>query len=334
VAICVLSPISTNKKGDQGGEERAGLNAPPAAIIALSGTSTAGHHDERCARIQRIVSAPTQPRRGARPGGERMVCQVASRIQDDRDGLAIACRQHRREVASLSPISATATTAAETKNASIGAHLHRKNSSDKLPKCRSFYSPAPLLRDVTEVAPLCGRLTSYTADRGVGHVPRSSTTRCVARKEPFAPLDAGSAHVSLRPDRLRLCACRQWRPVVVFDVLYRLLKRRYPGHLMCATSRHRRPHHGAGATNGETIESLTTRTADAYQATCAGWARFLRRRARATQLRREMVGMIQRLVDNGHAYAAEGHVLFSVPSMSDYGRLSRHTRDELWPARG
>ena len=50
---------------------------------------------------------------------------------------------------------------------------------------------------------------------------------------------------------------------------------------------------------------------------------------RATQYVAEMIGMIQRLVDNGHAYAAEGHVLFSVPSMSDYGRLSRRTRDEL-----
>src|SRR5262249_11210549 len=38
---------------------------------------------------------------------------------------------------------------------------------------------------------------------------------------------------------------------------------------------------------------------------------------------------IGRLIDKGHAYAAEGHVLFSVPSMSDYGRLSRRTRDEL-----
>jgi len=38
------------------------------------------------------------------------------------------------------------------KNASIGAHLHRKNASDKLLKCRSFYSPAPPLRDVTEVS--------------------------------------------------------------------------------------------------------------------------------------------------------------------------------------
>src|SRR4029079_9171322 len=41
-----------------------------------------------------------------------------------------------------------------------------------------------------------------------------------------------------------------------------------------------------------------------------------------------MISMIERLIANGHAYAAEGHVLFSVPSMSDYGRLSRHTRGE------
>jgi hypothetical protein len=44
-----------------------------------------------------------------------------------------------------------ATTAAETKNASIDRHLHRKNASDKVPECRSFYSPARPQRDVTEV---------------------------------------------------------------------------------------------------------------------------------------------------------------------------------------
>jgi cysteinyl-tRNA synthetase len=42
-----------------------------------------------------------------------------------------------------------------------------------------------------------------------------------------------------------------------------------------------------------------------------------------------MIELIARLVERGHAYAAEGHVLFSVPSMADYGRLSRRTRDEL-----
>src|SRR5258706_10790962 len=50
---------------------------------------------------------------------------------------------------------------------------------------------------------------------------------------------------------------------------------------------------------------------------------------RASQYVGEMVEMIGRLVAKGHAYAAEGHVLFSVPSMPDYGRLSRRSRDEL-----
>ena len=42
-----------------------------------------------------------------------------------------------------------------------------------------------------------------------------------------------------------------------------------------------------------------------------------------------MVGLITRLIANGHAYAAEGHVLFHVPSMPDYGRLSRRPLDEM-----
>jgi cysteinyl-tRNA synthetase len=42
-----------------------------------------------------------------------------------------------------------------------------------------------------------------------------------------------------------------------------------------------------------------------------------------------MVELIERLIARGHAYAADGHVLFSVPSMPDYGRLSRKPRDEL-----
>ncbi len=39
--------------------------------------------------------------------------------------------------------------------------------------------------------------------------------------------------------------------------------------------------------------------------------------------------MMQTLIERGHAYAAEGHVMFNVPSMENYGRLSRHSRDEL-----
>jgi len=151
-------------------------------------------------------------------------------------------------------------------------------------------------------------------------------------KEPFEPLDAG--HV-----RLYVCGPTVYdyvhignaRPVVVFDVLYRLLKRRYPRvtYVRNITDIDDRIMVRA-ADNGETIDALTARTAGAYQSD------MLRLGAlapdvepRATQYVTDMVAMIQRLVDNGHAYPAEGHVLFSVPSMSDYGRLSRRSRDEL-----
>jgi cysteinyl-tRNA synthetase len=151
-------------------------------------------------------------------------------------------------------------------------------------------------------------------------------------KEPFVPLDA--AHV-----RLYVCGPTVYdyvhignaRPVVAFDVLYRLLKRRYPRvtYVRNITDVDDRIIVRA-ADNKESIEALTTRTGDAYQ----GEMRRLGALApdvepRATQYIAQMIALIERLVGNGHAYAAEGHVLFSVPSMPDYGRLSRRSRDEL-----
>jgi cysteinyl-tRNA synthetase len=49
----------------------------------------------------------------------------------------------------------------------------------------------------------------------------------------------------------------------------------------------------------------------------------------ATQEIGPMVAMIERLIALGHAYAAEGHVLFSVPSDPDYGVLSKRDRDAM-----
>jgi cysteinyl-tRNA synthetase len=151
-------------------------------------------------------------------------------------------------------------------------------------------------------------------------------------KEPFAPLDAG--HV-----RLYVCGPTVYdyvhignaRPVVVFDTLYRLLKRTYPRvtYVRNITDIDDRIIVRA-ADNGESIEALTNRTADAYQSDMRRLGALAPDvEPRATQYVGEMVGMIQRLIDNGHAYAADGHVLFSVPSMDDYGRLSRRSRDEL-----
>ncbi len=50
---------------------------------------------------------------------------------------------------------------------------------------------------------------------------------------------------------------------------------------------------------------------------------------RATEHIAEMIALIERLIAAGHAYVAEGHVLFNVPSMPGYGKLSGRTLDEM-----
>ena len=151
-------------------------------------------------------------------------------------------------------------------------------------------------------------------------------------KEPFAPIDAG--HV-----RMYVCGPTVYdyvhignaRPVVAFDVLYRLLKRRYPRvtYVRNITDIDDRIMVRA-AGNKESIEALTTRTGDAYKSDMRRLGALAPDfEPRATEYVGPMIAMIEQLIAKGHAYAAEGHVLFSVPSMSDYGRLSRHTRDEL-----
>jgi cysteinyl-tRNA synthetase len=151
-------------------------------------------------------------------------------------------------------------------------------------------------------------------------------------KEPFVPLDP--AHV-----RLYVCGPTVYdyvhignaRPVVAFDVLYRLLKRRYPRvtYVRNITDIDDRIIVRA-VDNKESIGALTQRTASAYQGDMLRLGALAPdHEPRATEYVTQMVALIQKLVDKGHAYAAEGHVLFSVPSMADYGRLSRRGRDEL-----
>jgi cysteinyl-tRNA synthetase len=50
---------------------------------------------------------------------------------------------------------------------------------------------------------------------------------------------------------------------------------------------------------------------------------------RATEHIDQMVALIQELIERGHAYEAEGHVLFHVPSMADYGKLSNRSVEEM-----
>jgi cysteinyl-tRNA synthetase len=152
-------------------------------------------------------------------------------------------------------------------------------------------------------------------------------------KDIFAPLDA---------DRVRMYVCGptvyDWahignaRPVVVFDVLFRLLRHVYGAdhvtYVRNITDIDDKIIERARE-SGEPIESITKRTAEAYFADMqALGALDPSIQPRATQHIPDMIGVIERLIANGHAYVAEGHVLFSVPSDPDYGRLSGRSRDE------
>ena len=152
------------------------------------------------------------------------------------------------------------------------------------------------------------------------------------RKDVFRPLDP--AHV-----RMYVCGPTVYgdihignaRPIVVFDVLYRLLKQRYSRvtYVRNITDVDDKIIDRA-AELGEPIASLTARTtADFHRVTAALGALEPDVEPQATDHIVQMIAMITALIERGHAYAADGHVLFNVPSMADYGRLSRRNRDEM-----
>jgi len=151
-------------------------------------------------------------------------------------------------------------------------------------------------------------------------------------KEPFRPM---------RPDSVGMYACGPTvydfvhvgnaRAAVVFDLLYRVLRRSYArvtyvrnitdvdDKIIDAAKR-----------NGEAIESLTGRTEKAYQDHMAALGVLPPTvQPRATQHIAEMIAMIEALIAKGHAYVAHDTVLFHVPSDPTYGELSRQDREGM-----
>ena len=86
----------------------------------------------------------------------------------------------------------------------------------------------------------------------------------------------------------------------------------------------------AARKNNEPIAALTARTTAAFHEDMAALGALPPDiEPRATEYIPQMIAMIERLIACGHAYAAEGHVLFSVASDPDYGQLSRRSRDDM-----
>jgi cysteinyl-tRNA synthetase len=122
------------------------------------------------------------------------------------------------------------------------------------------------------------------------------------------------------------------RPAVVFDVLFRLLKARYGEGVIYARNVTDIEDKiiAAAAAEGVASEVISARYTAAYNGDMAALGVLPPTlEPFATAHVGEMLAMIERLLAQGHAYEAEGHVLFHVPSFPEYGRLSRRSREEM-----
>lgn len=152
------------------------------------------------------------------------------------------------------------------------------------------------------------------------------------RTGTFTPLD---------PERVTMYLCGPTvysyvhignaRGPVVFDVLVKLLRRHYPNVVFARNITDVDDKINAAAqAAGVPIETISKRFADAYH-------EDMRRlgvaapdvEPYATRHMAEMIAMIETLITRGHAYVAEGHVLFDVVSWPEYGRLSRRSTEDM-----
>ncbi len=121
------------------------------------------------------------------------------------------------------------------------------------------------------------------------------------------------------------------RPPVVFDVLHRLLKGRYSrvDFARNITDVDDKINAAAKAQNAP-ITAITDKFARIYREDMAALGVLPpTSEPHATAHIREIVAMIETLVASGHAYAAEGHVLFNVPAYKAYGQLSGRNMDDM-----
>ncbi|MEQ9396755.1 cysteine--tRNA ligase [Haliea sp.] len=153
-----------------------------------------------------------------------------------------------------------------------------------------------------------------------------------ARKEPF---------VSLQPDSVTMYVCGPTvynlahignaRPVVVFDVLFRLLQTRY-GKVTYARNITDVDDKiiAAARDTGRSIDEVTAEFTVKYREDMAALnALPPTLEPHATHNIDAMIALTETLIEKGHAYESQGHVLFAVESMPDYGRLSKRSLDDM-----
>jgi cysteinyl-tRNA synthetase len=153
-------------------------------------------------------------------------------------------------------------------------------------------------------------------------------------KRPFVPID---------PKRVGMYVCGPTvydrahignaRPVIVFDVLYRLLRHLYgDGNVTYVRNITDVDDKiiAAAQKSGRSISDITVGTTQVFQDDMVALGALVPdHEPRATDHIEGMVAMAETLIARGHAYEAEGHVLFDVPSMDGYGALSRRSLKDM-----
>lgn len=154
------------------------------------------------------------------------------------------------------------------------------------------------------------------------------------QKEEFVPRDPKNVGMYVcGPTVYDFAHIGNARPVVIFDILARLLREiygtahvKYVRNITDVEDKIIQ----AAERNGESIDALTSRTAAAYHEDMAALGTLPpNREPRATQHIDGMIEMIGTLIKKNHAYEAEGHVLFDVQSMAEYGKLSGRNREDM-----
>ena len=152
------------------------------------------------------------------------------------------------------------------------------------------------------------------------------------KKEIFQALDDGHVRIyACGPTVYDKIHIGNARPLVVFDVLVNLLRATYPKvtYVRNITDVDDKINARA-AERGVSISALCGETINQFhQDTNALLVSAPDKEPRATQHIAQMIAMIGQLIDKGFAYEAEGHVLFSVANMQDYGALSGRSLDEM-----
>ncbi len=153
-------------------------------------------------------------------------------------------------------------------------------------------------------------------------------------RETFRPIDPSNVRMYVcGPTVYDFAHIGNARPLIVFDVLYRLLRHLYGADRVTYVRNITDVDdkiNARAAERGISIRELTEETNKVFQEDVRALGCLEPSvQPRATEHIAQMIDIIERLIATNHAYVADGHVLFDVPSMTDYGRLSRRALDDM-----